>query len=457
MLSSAALLDEFKKDLANLKDNDKYKINALTYFARDYLDQSGIPEGVVAATTSNVRSVSSGLKLIALYVIDSIVKNVGGVYRMLFSDGIVDLFVHSFESIRDEKGRIKLYNLRATWRDVFPNSRMYELDVRVREHDPAWPLLAKPDDVRSSIRSLPNVPKISKAKAEDSSTDQPGESQEHRNSDKSDTHTNSRDPRLNRNIKHSPITEEKCSPLDEFMIDRSGDKTMESKARKQGKKSMQPREDASQPLFGVRDKDMRPQDSPSLPAISPARSGIWSSYFGKHSEVISRRASQDIDMRFSCSNQKPQSSPTEESNLSPTLPHSPRDPRIPLKSAIAPVPQNAHAPRTSYCDSLPLASHYRQSAPVPRQSRSPISQEPEFHRSHLPVYPSLPPLPPFPRDHHPRRSPSSLPRVPPISGPTWNVEIEGFPDMINIGVDPRMLSLVTHPRPPRRITIDGYQ
>ncbi|VEL20801.1 unnamed protein product [Protopolystoma xenopodis] len=29
--------------------------------------------------------------------------------------------------------------------------------------------------------------------------------------------------------------------------------------------------------------------------------------------------------------------------------------------------------------------------------------------------------------------------------------------MINIGVDPRMLSLVTHPRPPRRITIDGYQ
>ncbi|KAF7233124.1 hypothetical protein EG68_12484, partial [Paragonimus skrjabini miyazakii] len=281
------LLELFKKDLENLKDNDKYKINALTIFARDHKDCEKIALGIVELTTKHVNLIPSGLKLLGLYVIDSIVKNVGAPFRKLYTAAIVDAFVHSFQAIRDEKGRLKLYNLRTTWKDIFPNSRMYELDIRVREHDPAWPLLAAPPESKSAFRSLPNIPKI-----------QPKETTTPESPSTKITISASRDPRLNRKRK-SPTMTPSSSPAEDFLIDRSGDQKMEAVARKQGRQQEVTEQPKKLSLFGGQDLDMRPQTTPPL---TPSRSGVWSNYIDKHAEIGTRRELKDVDMRVSCPN-----------------------------------------------------------------------------------------------------------------------------------------------------------
>lgn len=34
-----------------------------------------------------------------------------------------------------------LYKLRLTWGDVFPRSKLYAIDIKVNQIDPAWPVL----------------------------------------------------------------------------------------------------------------------------------------------------------------------------------------------------------------------------------------------------------------------------------------------------------------------------
>lgn len=459
-MPSDRLLDLFRRDLENLKDNDKYKISALTVFARDHKDEENIPEGIVDLTIKHVHSIPAGLKLLGLYVIDSIVKNVGVPFRKLYTGTIVDAFVHSFQAIRDEKGRLKLYNLRTTWKDIFPNTRMYELDIRVREHDPAWPLLATPPEVKSALRSLPSIPKIQpKSETKEEGVEGSGAVAKA-------TIAASRDPRLNRKRK-SPSSAQPSSPGEEFLIDRSGDQKMESVARKQGKQEIvdQPRKVS---LFGGEDLDMRSQLTPPLP--SPARSGVWSSYIDKHTEVCSRRELKDVDMRVSTtvSSDKPTgpsvTSPliTSDSVPVPVLPSEIKEPS--MRPFVQPhqLSQNSMSPTHPFPDvTRGVVPNVREpnlmfSAPKPHS----ITQHPappHVYQMHNP--------PPFNSDIMNERPPP-IPRLftipshppfrgPPISGPMWSVEIDGFPDMVNIGVDPRMLSLVPHPKPPRRITIDG--
>lgn len=43
----------------------------------------------------------------------------------------------------DEKTRQSLFKLRQTWKDIFPNKRLYAIDVRVNMMDPAWPITAQ--------------------------------------------------------------------------------------------------------------------------------------------------------------------------------------------------------------------------------------------------------------------------------------------------------------------------
>ena len=43
----------------------------------------------------------------------------------------------------DERIRKKMYELRQTWCDVFPKSRLFHLDTLVKEIDPAWPIVSQ--------------------------------------------------------------------------------------------------------------------------------------------------------------------------------------------------------------------------------------------------------------------------------------------------------------------------
>lgn len=47
-----------------------------------------------------------------------------------------------------------MFKLRETWHDVFPATKLYQLDVKVNLIDPAWPIQAQPQ--QSNIHVNPN-------------------------------------------------------------------------------------------------------------------------------------------------------------------------------------------------------------------------------------------------------------------------------------------------------------
>jgi len=56
----------------------------------------------------------------------------------------------------DEKTRQAMFKLRQTWNDLFPNKKLYTLDVRVNHIDPAWPISAPaPQTATTSIHVNP--------------------------------------------------------------------------------------------------------------------------------------------------------------------------------------------------------------------------------------------------------------------------------------------------------------
>lgn len=330
---------------------------------------------------------------------------------------------------------------------------MYELDIRVREHDPAWPLLAVPPENKSVFRSLPSVPKlVPQGEFRSCDTNEELEIGQKSNLVKA-VISESRDPRLNRKRKASP--QKFSQNQDEFLIDRSGDMKMEAVARKQGK-----RDEASDVnkllLFGGQDMDMRAQ-TPA--ALAPTKSLAWTSYIDKHSEISSRREPKDVDMRFGPSVSSSSTTNTVFHNLGSkdilSVSMSSCNENVFIAPTQTPVDSNTSFVHT--VSSISDLKHHASVASVNTHQSAGLSKRfyldddyddkflPEFSRQRI-----LEPPPYLKTAVMPHRGP-------PIRGPVWSVEINGFPDMIDIGIDPRMLSLVNHPKPPRRITVDGHQ
>ena len=47
----------------------------------------------------------------------------------------------------DEKTRASMFKLRHTWTDIFPEKKLYNIDLGCHSVDPAWPVAAKPPPV----------------------------------------------------------------------------------------------------------------------------------------------------------------------------------------------------------------------------------------------------------------------------------------------------------------------
>ncbi|KAM7537837.1 hypothetical protein Aperf_G00000063604 [Anoplocephala perfoliata] len=420
MSDCADVLRQFLQGLDGLKENDKNKINKLTFLARDHADIPGFPRRVVDATVRHVYEIPASYKLLGLYVIDSIVKNVDVPYRKLYTDEIVPLFVNSFQMIREEATRKRLFNLRTTWKDIFPYSKMRILDNKVRELDPAWPVIPK-DDGPSENR-IPSVPKLPSAKI---ANDKPlASTSQLLNPVTESVISESRDPRLCKKRK-SPPSE---SSTGQFLIDRDGNRKMELIARKLGRFEEEAERQVSKKpktLFCVKDQDMRSAPTSALPSRS------------LDSDKPYR---PDIDMRLGGAAQ-------------PSVSSFPRV-GFDIRPADRPLPVS----RSSTVDPL------HQSHPTPYECHSRLNTptQPAMH-----PHPAVhgPPGPPhFPMMGH--QDLTSLPpsassgynrphRGPQINGPDWSVEIDGLNDMIQIGIDPRMLVRAANPKAERKITIDG--
>ncbi|XP_073991585.1 uncharacterized protein [Rhodnius prolixus] len=136
--SGKDVAEEYTSSLADLTINSKPLINMLTMLAEDYIEHAPL---IVKVVELHLQKVTCDIKLPILYLIDSIVKNVGKTYVPLFTQNIVSTFCAVFEKV-DEKVRFQMFKLRQTWNEVFPQKKLLALDVRVHAIDPAWPITA---------------------------------------------------------------------------------------------------------------------------------------------------------------------------------------------------------------------------------------------------------------------------------------------------------------------------
>ncbi|CAL8265594.1 unnamed protein product [Merluccius merluccius] len=142
---------EYQSSLEDLTFNSKPHINMLTILAEENLH---FAKDIVAIIEAQIIKAPSSEKLPVLYLVDSIVKNVGGEYLAVFAKNLVTSFICVFEKV-DENIRKSLFKLRSTWDDVFPLTKLYALDVRVNAQDPAWPIKPLPPTVNASIHVNP--------------------------------------------------------------------------------------------------------------------------------------------------------------------------------------------------------------------------------------------------------------------------------------------------------------
>ncbi|NP_001007308.1 pre-mRNA cleavage complex 2 protein Pcf11 [Danio rerio] len=142
---------EYQSSLEDLTFNSKPHINMLTILAEENIQ---FTKDIVAIIEAQIAKAPPVEKLPVLYLVDSIVKNVGGAYLEVFAKNLVNSFICVFEKV-DEGTRKSLFKLRSTWDEIFPLKKLYALDVRVNSVDPAWPIKPLPPNVNASIHVNP--------------------------------------------------------------------------------------------------------------------------------------------------------------------------------------------------------------------------------------------------------------------------------------------------------------
>lgn len=133
------VVSSYKTALQDLTFNSKPLINVLTMLAEENTD-NGL--GIVQVICDRIKEVGIDQKLPSLYLLDSILKNIGGEYVNIISMCIVEIFCHVFESAKDERNRMSLFKLRKTWAQYIPTKTLNELDVRSNKADPNWPIMS---------------------------------------------------------------------------------------------------------------------------------------------------------------------------------------------------------------------------------------------------------------------------------------------------------------------------
>ncbi|KAM6447640.1 pre-mRNA cleavage complex 2 protein Pcf11 [Liasis olivaceus] len=144
--SSEDACRDYQSSLEDLTFNSKPHINMLTILAEENVP---FAKDIVSLIEAQIAKAPSNEKLPVMYLMDSIVKNVGREYLAAFTKNLVSTFVNVFEKV-DENTRKSLFKLRSTWDEIFPLKILYALDVRVNSVDPAWPVKPLPPNVNTS-------------------------------------------------------------------------------------------------------------------------------------------------------------------------------------------------------------------------------------------------------------------------------------------------------------------
>lgn len=117
--------------LRHLKNNNKTVIDKLTSIAREQIGHCNI---IAQLIVEHITKTDVGAMLPALYVIDSIVKNVGDVYTLLFSESLAEIVGYIFSCAHyhsNQQMQTKMLELRQTWSISFPMSILHDVDKTI--------------------------------------------------------------------------------------------------------------------------------------------------------------------------------------------------------------------------------------------------------------------------------------------------------------------------------------
>ncbi|RMZ91204.1 hypothetical protein DV736_g1567, partial [Chaetothyriales sp. CBS 134916] len=117
-LPSDEVAEDYRTSLEDLISNDRYQISNLTLIAKENVEHA---EAISRVLQNHITRTPPSRKLPALYVLDSVVKNVGSPYNVYFGRNLYQTFMGAYSQV-DEKVRRKLEEMLRTWREPVPGS-----------------------------------------------------------------------------------------------------------------------------------------------------------------------------------------------------------------------------------------------------------------------------------------------------------------------------------------------
>lgn len=115
---SESIEEDFRLALEELTTNDRYAISNLTLIAKESVSAA---EAISRCLVNHINRASPSRKLPALYLLDSISKNVGSPYTIYFSRNLYQTFLGAYSQV-DQNIRRKLEEMLNTWRNPVPGS-----------------------------------------------------------------------------------------------------------------------------------------------------------------------------------------------------------------------------------------------------------------------------------------------------------------------------------------------
>ena len=117
----------YAAELEELTFNSKPIINSLTMIAEELLPHASV---LVKVIEDKIRSAPPDQKLPTVYLMDSIVKNIGGAYKQQFAASVPELLGATYD-VATPKVMTSLKNLAKTWDGIFPADVMQRVNARI--------------------------------------------------------------------------------------------------------------------------------------------------------------------------------------------------------------------------------------------------------------------------------------------------------------------------------------
>ena len=118
----------YAAELEELTFNSKPIINSLTMIAEELLPHASV---LVKVIGDKIHSAPPDQKLPIVYLMDSIVKNIGGAYKEQFAARVPELLGATYD-VATPKVMTSLKNLAKTWDGIFSADVIQRVNARIR-------------------------------------------------------------------------------------------------------------------------------------------------------------------------------------------------------------------------------------------------------------------------------------------------------------------------------------